>query len=126
MSYLTAFNNQLLNLVNNLSDMYPNDNILELTKTSIVFMKKNNPRKLQHMFSQYVSKYEHEIINHDSKFLLDKNFVEDDLDLDNINIDHAKSVMLNLKKYWSTMDSESHTNIWKYLQVLIILNKKCR
>ena len=50
MSILSAFTNQLLNLINNLCEMYPNDPDLSFTKTSVILMKKSNPRKLQEIY----------------------------------------------------------------------------
>lgn len=123
MSRLSAFNNQVVNLVNNLSDMFPEDTDLQFTKNSVSLLKKSNPRKLQEMFSQYVSCYRNEINNEESEFFLNRNFVKEDLNLENSH--YSNQVMANLKKYWSVIDEESQKNIWKYLKVLLILNDKC-
>ena len=69
MSFLTAFNKQLCNLVNNLSDMFPTDPDLQFSKNTVAFLKKNNPRKLQKIFSEYVAIYEDQIKEEDDKFL---------------------------------------------------------
>ena len=46
MSTLSAFNTQLTNLSNNLSESYPNDPDLQFSSTTINFLKSTNPRKL--------------------------------------------------------------------------------
>lgn len=127
MSYLTAFNNQITNLVNNLSDMFPEDYDLEFTKNSVSFLKKNNPRKLQTVFSSYIAVYTNEINNENENFFLKKDFIKDDLkyDRNDDSGDYSYEIMKNLKKYWTIIDDESKKNIWKYLKVLIILNEKC-
>jgi len=127
MSYLTAFNNQITNLVNNLSDMFPEDYDLEFTKNSVSFLKKNNPRKLQTIFSSYIAVYTNEINNENENFFLKKDFIKDDLkyDQNDDSGDYSYEIMKNLKKYWTIIDDESKKNIWKYLKVLIILNEKC-
>lgn len=126
MSTLSAFTSQLQNLISNLCELYPSDPDLEFTKTSIGMLKRNNPRKLQQLFSTYVSSYENEILNKKESFFIEKDFVKDDLELSESNeVDYAQSIMMNLKKYWGSMDTESKDNVWKYLQVLVILNKKC-
>ena len=82
MSSLTAFNNQIRNLVNNLADMFPEDADLQFTKNSVGFLKKNNPRKLQTLFSDYVSVYKEQINKEDDNFFLNKDFIKDDLEYD--------------------------------------------
>ena len=123
MSFLTAFNKQLCNLVNNLSDMFPTDPDLQFSKNTVAFLKKNNPRKLQKIFSEYVAIYEDQIKEEDDKFFLTKDFIKEDLDFDSSH--YSNDIMKNLKKYWHLMDTESKQNIWKYLKVLVILNDKC-
>ena len=125
MTSLTAFTSQLLNLSSNLALLYPEDPDLEFTKNSISLLKSTNPRKLQIMFDKYVGIYETQIMNKESVFFIEKDIVVDDIKTNETNIDYAKNIMYNLKKYWNDMDDISKDNIWKYLQVLIILNKKC-
>lgn len=124
---LSAFTNQLMNLINNLCKMYPSDPDLQFSKTSVSLMKKTNPRKLQVLFNKYVRQYENQIMSKDEKFLLENNFVEDkQSDMESkADADYAQSIINNLRKYWRSMDDESKTNIWKYLQVLMLLNNKC-
>ena len=70
MSILSAFTNQLLNLMGNLCEMYPDDPDLAFTKTSILIMKKSNPRKLQEIFDEYVGIYEEEIMKKAGDFFV--------------------------------------------------------
>ena len=70
MSVLSAFTNQLLNLMGNLCDMYPNDPDLSFTKTSIQLMKKSNPRKLQEIFEEYVAIHEKAIMEKNGDFFI--------------------------------------------------------
>lgn len=123
MSTLTAFNTQLTNLSNNLSESYPNDPDLQFSSTTINFLKSNNPRKLQEIFNKYIYIYKDEIMNQNENFLLNNDFIN--TTVNNDSVDYAKSIMNNLKKYWNDMDNESKDNIWKYFKVLVILNTKC-
>jgi len=126
MSTLSAFTNQLQNLINNLSKMYPNDPDIIFSKTTVGFIKRTNPRKLSEIFNKYVKQYESQIMSKDEEFLMNNNFTEgDNIEIINQKIDYAESIIANLRKYWSSMDDDSKENIWKYLQVLIILNNKC-
>jgi len=123
MSTLSAFTQQLLNLATNLSDMYPNDTDLEFTKNSISLFKTTNPRKLQKAFNTYIAIYSGQIIEKDESFFINTDIVND-LNLENKS-PNAEFIMITLKKYWEDMDDTSKNNIWKYLQVLLILNNKC-
>ena len=126
MSTLSAFTNQLQNLINNLYKMYPNDPDIIFSKTTVGFIKRTNPRKLSEIFNKYVKQYESQIMSKDEEFLMNNNFTEgDNIEIINQKIDYAESIIANLRKYWSSMDDDSKENIWKYLQVLIILNNKC-
>jgi hypothetical protein len=125
MSILSAFNQQLLNLSVNLSELFPDDPDIEFTKNSISLIKRTNPRKLQEIFKYYVSRYKTQILNKEAEFFLERDIINQDLNLDNSQVDYAHNIMINLKKNWSAMDSESKENVWKYLQVLVVLSDKC-
>ena len=53
-------------------------------------------------------------------FFIKRDFVKDDFNQVS-DSDYANKIMANLKKYWSSIDLESKENIWKYLQVLLVL-----
>lgn len=125
MSLLKAFTQQLNNLICNLCKLFPKDPDLVLTKTSISLLIKTNPRKLQTIFNNHIAIYSKEILNKDENFFKNTNFVE--LESKNINnVMYANKIMTNLKKYWCQINDESKNNIWKYLQVLLVLNTKCK
>ena len=124
MSVLSAFNNQITNLSNNLHEMYPDDPDISFSTSAIQALKKANPRKLHELFKGHILKYESYIINEDNDFFINYNFIEDNMDSIGTNTCYAESIMGNLQKYWKNMDIESRNNIWKYLKVLVILNKQ--
>lgn len=124
MSHLSAFCTQLVNLITNLKELYPNDKDIAVSLTTVSLLKSTNPRQLLNIFTTYVLKYEKSILEKDEKFFLDTNFIED-CKVDKEDVNYADTVMNNLKKYWNEMDKESKENIWKYFQVLILLSKKC-
>lgn len=124
MSHLSAFCTQLVNLITNLKELYPNDKDIAVSLTTVSLLKSTNPRQLLNIFTTYVLKYEKSILEKNEKFFLDTNFIED-CGVDEEDVNYAGTVMGNLKKYWNEMDEESKENIWKYFQVLILLSKKC-
>uniref|UniRef100_A0A6C0EHX1 Uncharacterized protein n=1 Tax=viral metagenome TaxID=1070528 RepID=A0A6C0EHX1_9ZZZZ len=124
MSLLSAFNTQLVNLSDNLCEMYPGDTDIHFTNSSLHLFKKSNPRQLYTMCNKYIKIYHKKILDKDDGFFLKNDFNEhyEDNGLgDNKNIEN---IINNLKKYWTVMDDDSKENIWKYLQVLVVLNDK--
>lgn len=126
MTTLSAFTNQIYNLSVNLSKMFPEDPDLAFTKNAVYMLKKNNPRKLQTAFNEYIYKYNEQVMKKDEKFLIETDFLDDENVREKAsNVEYAEKIMNNLRKYWNQMDDESKENIWKYLQVLMLLNQKC-
>lgn len=126
-SVLGAFTTQLLNLCQNLKNMHSDDPDICFSYDAIFLMKKTNPRKLHDMFYKYIGlQYKDQILQKNEIFLLQNDFVNDNRDnLERRNrSDYARVVIENLRKYWMEMDDESKDNIWKYLQVLIVLGEK--
>lgn len=124
---LGAFTTQMLNLTQNLKNMHPEDPDIQFSYDAMYIMKKTNPRKLRDMFHKYIGlQYKVQILEKNEDFLLCNDFVEDNKDnLARKNrTDYARCVINNLRKYWLKMDDESKENIWKYLQVLIVLDDK--
>ena len=126
MSLLNAFNTQLINLLNNLCEMYPNDNDIHFSSTTIRFLKKSNPRQLYTICDKYISMYSKEIMEKDDLFFLENNYSKHYNNKPTDDINHIERIIDNLKKYWETMDSDSRENIWKYMQVLQVLNNKIK
>ena len=124
MTTLGAFNTQLKNLSDNLCELFPQDPDIKNTNNAIHFMVKNNASKLRSVFDEYIPKYKEQIMNKDELFLLECDFVSNDLSQQDVDNSYANIIMNNLKKYWKDMNEESKDNVWKYLQVLIILNDK--
>lgn len=124
MSILSAFNNQLLNLCNNLQEMYPDDPDISFSNGAIQTLKKTNPRKIHELFKDHILNYESYILAEDNDFFINYDFVKNNESSIGNNTSYAESIMTNLKKYWKNMDDESKSNIWKYLKVLVVLNKQ--
>ena len=119
MSYLTAFNTQLTNFIDELINLFPKDKEISLAKDTIMFLKKTNPRKIIEFFRDYFLKYENKIKTRDVSFFIDK-------DYNNEVSEYVKSlnVITNLKNYWKNLSQNTKDNIWLYMNVLVKLCKK--
>lgn len=107
-SKLKEFIADLSNVCPELCDMSP---LLSLT----IAMDKN---AAINMFNTTIAiNYENHIMNKDDQFFLNEPY---NGDVPNIGID----LVNNLKHVWTTLDSNNKETIWKYLQLLLILNNK--
>ena len=70
--------------------------------------------------------YSKEIIEKNDLFFLNNNYQEHYNNKSTEDINHIEKIIGTLKKYWKTMDDESKENIWKYMQVLQVLNNKIK
>jgi hypothetical protein len=87
-----------------------------ITATSAMF-----PTKPQELFHEYVSsKFEQHIVKQDDEFFLNQK--ADDLTGETNTAD----LVGLLKKIWGNLSVQNKNAIWKHLQVLLILDKKCR
>lgn len=124
MSLLSAFNIQLVNLSDNLCEMYPTDTDIHFTNSSIHLLKKSNPRQLYTLCNKYIKIYHKKILDKDDDFFLNNNFDKHYQEKANEDVKNIENIINNLKKYWKDMDKDSKENIWKYLQVLVVLNDR--
>jgi len=120
MSLLTAFTNQLTNLMTELHELYPKDTDIETKRTAIEFIKKTNPRLLANGFKKYVYPYKSKIMNKDEMFFKNNNY---DKEVDTSRPDIVKTIV-TLKKYWDEIGENNRNTIWLYFQVMIKLVEK--
>ena len=121
MSLLTAFNNQIKNLITDLNKLYPDETDINLFNEKYKIIRYANPRIIIENFIVYVYPYKEFIMNKNEKFFLedntpvDKEFTENDVSLTKV---------INFKNLWLKTSDENKDAIWKYFQVLIILAEK--
>ena len=115
---LTAFNTQLINFIDELILLCPEEYDFKVFKNGILLLKRTNPRKIIELFNVYVIKYKDSILEKNEQFFLDNNYTEIDTD----DVENLYSIINKLKKYWCSLSDSNKDTIWKYLHVLIKLN----
>ena len=76
--YLTAFNNQFLEFVEDILRLFPNDKDLITTKNSLLLMKKVNPRLIVMAWRDFIAMpYANEIETGGLEFFLNKDYSGD-------------------------------------------------
>ncbi len=122
MSYLSAFNNQLIRFFEDLADTYPEEREIKMGLETIQGAKKINPKLILDLFYEHVYKEANDYIQ-----------MEDDRAL--IQYAHGKiqnqfnemsPALLIFDKHWDTMSESNRSHVWKYMKVLCILCAKAK
>ena len=133
MSYLTTFTNLTQEFIEKLSDLYPEDKYFTHFKTYLLILKKTNPRKIVELFDKHCLQYRTYIKDKDAVFLLTNDFIKDNTKVNSDNSDNSDNIigdedvfniMLKLRFYWEKMDTETTENVWKYLNLFLLLSDR--
>lgn len=113
---IKALYDQFFSFIQELNEMYPDDPDFPVFETSLRLLKTTNPSLLSKYIVEYTQEFQSQIELHDEKFFLDYSFdkYSEDVDL---------NIFSKLKKYYASMNTESKTNTWKYIQNIYKLSK---
>jgi len=112
MDIVHVFNNKLEEMLLDVSRVAPE---FQEYKTFLDVGLNMNKTIAIDMFSKYAPKYESYILKKDETYFLNETYDDDDTQFDMVD---------KIKKIWCTLSKENKEAIWKYLQVLILLQKK--
>ena len=114
---LGAFNNHLMEFIEDVEQIFPEDNDIKTAKTAFEMMKKTNPRiTLLLWHSNITVPYSEQIENGDISFFLEKDY-SDDVQ----GSGHEKRILDavdRLRKPVSNMGEENQQKAMKYIQNL--------
>ena len=122
MSYLTAFNNQLIDFSKELCEMFPNDHDIKWSHNMITLMKTANPRKLYDFFIKFFTNYRGVILARDESFFTTHDFKE--IGNQTNNQDYTQAIVKQLKSHWSNMSENSRNMTWLRFEILFKINDK--
>jgi hypothetical protein len=122
MSFLSAFNTQLINFFEELTQVLPGERDVQMGLEAIKGAKKINPRLILDLFIEHVYTDLHEAIERK--------------DIDTIQrvarvkimgqFNEMMAALTIFDKHWASLTETTHEAIWKYLRVLCVLAEKCR
>lgn len=118
MSLFTAFNNVLLDFMDDCILVFPEEKDFNVFKKGIELLKKFNPKKIPLLFKEYVKFYKTEIKNRNEDFFLKNNYKDIDIIKDDNEI---FNIINKIKEYWKTLSEENKNKIWNYLDIMIKL-----
>jgi hypothetical protein len=121
MSYLGAFNNQLLRFFEELTDSYPEEKGIKMALEAIQGTKKINPKLILDLFFENVYRECHEWIENedDAIIVYAKGKISNEYN-------EMSAALFIFDKYWTEMSDNNQKAIWQYLKVLCILCEKAK
>ena len=119
-SYVNAFNNVVIQFLNDLIKTFPEETEFKKFKTAFIILKNTNSKKCVELFKFYVKDYKIEITSRDEVFFITK----DTRNLSNVDDNFVINLLDKLKVYWKTLTSTNKEQIWKYMNTLLVLSDK--
>ena len=115
-----AFNNQLLNFVEELAETYTEEKDLRVALDALKAIKKANPKLLFDGFMEYVYPDFHgPVMSEDEDALMSKA-----KDVLNSDFKEYAFAYLIFDRHWSGMSDANKAAIWKYCKVLVVLAER--
>ena len=120
MDAVTRFNATLRQLFADLSSAFPGNEDFRLAKSALQLAVSFTPEKPQQVFHKYVALvYADQISARDEGFFLQHDF--DHLVTETADFD----IVHRIRTVWGDMSDDNRGTVWKYLQALLALDRKC-
>jgi hypothetical protein len=114
---LSKFNEQILNFLQEMSALFPEDKKLSTFYHTVEMMKTMNPREIMNQFRDYVTPFRQQILSRDESFFLQTDFT------DKVTDNNSISEMLRVKHIWNSgrLTAKDKECVWNYFKVFIYL-----
>lgn len=121
MSYLSAFNNQLIRFFEELTESYPEEKGIKMAVEVIHGTKKINPKLILDLFYDNVYRDCHEWIENEDEAIIvfAKSKIKNEYN-------EMSAALFIFDKYWPDMSENNQKAIWQYLKVLCIYCEKAK
>lgn len=121
---VTIFNDQFVEFVTDIQNVFPEDHDILVAKNSLIAIRKANPKMIVKIWNMYiVSKYKAEIEKGDIGFFINKDYSSDLENSDNSN--KIMESINRLREPIKQMSSENQQKTMKYIQNLTKLASLC-
>ncbi len=117
---LSAFNNQLIDFVQDLSETYPEERDLEKALKALQALRKVNPKLLHSAFMEYIYPDFHIPVMEENDEVLVQNANK------MLHGEHSEYAFAYIifYKHWSTMSENNKKMIWNWCKILVVLAEK--
>ena len=127
--FYEIFNKKLLELLNDLIGVFPNDKDFKLFKNSVRLITLADVKKPLQMFKlSLTDDYKKNIEERNTNFFLDNDYsdvLNNNIIKQHINEDDVNKKLINkLKDYWVDLNDNNKDTIWTYFNILLKLSNK--
>ena len=120
MDYRSQFNDTLVELVDDLIRVFPQDSDFRMYKLALQGAMITNNNMVHGIFRERVCNiYGERILARDEQFFLTNSYndMKDEFS-------QADQLITKLKDSWSSLNTQQRDVVWKYLRVLVLLDRK--
>lgn len=120
MDYLTQFNDTLLELINDLIRVFPQDGDFRMYKLALQAAIIADSNLVHEVFRDRVCRqFGDKVLARDEDFFINNNYndMKDEFS-------QAEQLIQKLKSCWITLTPDQRDIIWKYFRVLVLLDRK--
>ena len=127
--FYELFNNKITHFINDLINVFPEDNDFKLFKNTINLAKLANEKILLDYFKAGVNdEFKKNIIDRNEDFFLKNNYesvlnnekIGNAINKENIN----DKLIDKLKNYWTQLNEDNRKIVWDYFNILLQLSEK--
>ena len=121
---LSAFNDHFIEFVNDVQQVFPDDQDVLVAKNSLIAIRKANPKMIVKIWNAFiVDKYKPQIERGEIAFFIDKDY---SMDLENAqNANHIIEAINRLREPIRMMTPQEQAKTMKYIQNLTKLSAMC-
>ena len=127
--FYNIFNTKIIEFLNDLIVLFPNDYDFKMYKTAINLVKlADNKKPLQYYKKFVTDEYKEHINNRNDKFFLEHDYSEiindNELNSEVGASDISSKIVNRLKGYWSSLSDDNKVIVWDYFTLFLKISEK--
>jgi len=122
MSFLGAFNTQLIRFFEGLTEIFPEERDIKASLEAINGLKKINPKMILELFYEHVYKPMSDAIKREDEDVVIA-YAKTTI---SVQFNEMSVALVMFDKHWPSLSETNRKNIWNYLKVLCVLCEKAK
>jgi hypothetical protein len=122
MSFLGAFNTQLVRFFEGLTEIFPEERDIKASLEAINGLKKINPKMILDLFYEHVYRHVSDAIKREDEDVVIA-YAKTTI---SAQFNEMSVALVMFDKHWPSLSETNRKNIWSYLNVLCVLCEKAK
>ena len=122
MSFLGAFNTQLVRFFEGLTEIFPEERDIKASLEAINGLKKINPKMILDLFYEHVYRHVSDAIKREDEDVVIA-YAKTTI---SAQFNEMSVALVMFDKHWPSLSDTNRKNIWSYLKVLCVLCEKAK